>query len=71
MGSNGKSSNNNGKSSNKDGNSNGNNNSNSKGKVYIVGAGPGDPGLLTIKALKVIEQADVVLYDRLVSDGVL
>lgn len=42
-----------------------------KGKVYIVGAGPGDPGLLTLKALKVIEHADVVLYDRLVSDGVL
>ncbi len=36
------------------------------GKVYIVGAGPGNPELLTIKALKVIEKADVILYDRLI-----
>jgi uroporphyrin-III C-methyltransferase len=42
-----------------------------KGKVYIVGAGPGDPELLTIKALKVIEEADVILYDKLVGDEII
>ncbi len=41
------------------------------GQVWIVGAGPGDPELLTIKAVRALECADVVLYDRLVSAGVL
>ncbi len=43
----------------------------SVGKVYIVGAGPGDPELLCIKAYKIIERADVIIYDRLVSDAII
>lgn len=41
------------------------------GKVWLIGAGPSDPGLLTLKGKEVLEQADVVVYDRLVGDGVL
>lgn len=41
------------------------------GNVFLVGTGPGDPELLTIKAMRVIQSADLLLYDRLVSNDVL
>lgn len=44
---------------------------NDKGMVFLVGAGPGDPGLLTIKGMELIKKADVIIYDRLASPRIL
>ena len=41
------------------------------GKVYLVGAGPGDPGLITLKGLECIDNADVIIYDYLASPSLL
>ncbi|MEC9437960.1 MAG: SAM-dependent methyltransferase, partial [Chloroflexota bacterium] len=41
------------------------------GKVFLVGAGPGDSGLITRRGASLIQQADVIIYDRLVGSGVL
>ena len=41
------------------------------GKVYLIGAGPGDAGLLTVKAQKILEKAETIVYDRLVGKEII
>lgn len=41
------------------------------GKVYIIGAGPGDPGLITVKGLRCLQEAEVIIYDHLVSEDII
>lgn len=42
-----------------------------EGRIYLIGAGPGDPGLITVKGLECIKKADVIVYDRLANPGLL
>ncbi|MFQ5815506.1 MAG: uroporphyrinogen-III C-methyltransferase, partial [Candidatus Hydrothermarchaeaceae archaeon] len=42
-----------------------------KGKVYLVGGGPGDPGLMTVKGLELVKKAEIIIYDRLINEEIL